>query len=70
MAASLPGGKHLLGDRSFFAGKSIQELARSQGVTPVEDISVFAGGIPDDEDVDKMLEEIYRLRDYPQSPAL
>lgn len=50
-------------DRSFFEGKSIQELARLQGVGPVEDITVFAGGIPDDEDVDEMLEEIYRLRE-------
>jgi hypothetical protein len=51
-----------VGDRSFFEGKSIQELAQPQGVGPVEDISVFAGGIPDDEEVDEMLEEIYRAR--------
>jgi hypothetical protein len=61
--ASLPVDRLLLGDRSFFEGKSIQELAQSQGVGPVKDISVFAGGIPDDEDVDEMLEEIYRLRE-------
>ena len=61
--APLPDDKHLLRDRSFFEGKSIQELAQSQGVGPVKDISVFAGGIPDDEDVDEMLEEIYRLRE-------
>jgi len=59
----LPVAKHLLGDRSFFEGKSIQELTESQGVGPVKDISVFAGGIADDEDVDEMLEEIYRLRE-------
>jgi len=54
----------LLGDRSFFEGKSIQELAQSQGVGPVKDIAVFAGGIPDDEDedIDEMLDEIYRAR--------
>lgn len=61
--AQLPIEKSLLGDRSFFEGKSIQELAKSQGVDPVRDISVFAGGIPDDEDIDGMLEEIYRLRE-------
>jgi hypothetical protein len=55
--APLPDDKHPLGGRSFFEGKSIQELAQSQGVGPVKDISVFAGGIPDDEDVDEMLEE-------------
>jgi hypothetical protein len=53
----------LLGDRSFFEAKTLQELAQAQGVGPVEDISVFAGGISDDEDVDEMLEEIYRLRE-------
>ncbi len=61
--APLPGDKHPLGDRSFFEGKSLQELAQSQGVGPVKDISVFAGGIPEDEDVDEMLAEIYRLRE-------
>jgi hypothetical protein len=49
--------------RDFFAGKSLAELAREQGVGPVRDISVFAGGFPEDEDIDEMLEEIYRLRE-------
>jgi hypothetical protein len=53
----------LLGDRSFFAGKSLQELAQSQGVGPVKDIRVFAGGFPEGEDLDELLEEIYRLRE-------
>jgi hypothetical protein len=53
----------LLGDRSFFQGKSLQELAQAQGVAPVKDISVFAGGFPEDEDIDELLEEIYRLRE-------
>jgi hypothetical protein len=61
--AQLPIEESLLGDRSFYEGRSIQQLAKSQGVNPVKDISVFAGGIPDDEDVDGMLEEIYRLRE-------
>jgi len=52
-----------LGDSDFFKGKSLAELAREQGVGPVNDISVFAGGIPDDEDVDEMVAEIYRLRE-------
>ena len=51
------------GDRSFFEGKSLKELAQEQGVGPVKDISVFSGGIPEDEDIDEMLEEIYRLRE-------
>jgi hypothetical protein len=53
----------LLRDRSFFEAKSLQQLAREQGVGPVKDISVFAGGFPEDEDIDEMLEEIYRLRE-------
>jgi len=53
----------LAGNRDFFSGKSLAELAREQGVGPVEDISVFAGGIPEDEDVDEMINEIYRLRE-------
>jgi hypothetical protein len=53
----------LLGDRSFFEAKTLQELARTQGVGPVKDISVFAGGFPEDEDLDELLEEIYRLRE-------
>lgn len=53
----------LLGDRSFFEAKTLQELAQAQGVGPVKDISVFAGGFPEDEDIDELLEEIYRLRE-------
>ncbi len=61
--ANLLTGEHLLGDGSFFQPKSIQELTQDQGVEPVKDISVFAGGIPEDEDVDEMLAEIYRSRE-------
>ncbi len=63
ICASLAVDKHLSSDRSFFEGKAIKEVAQSQGVGRTKDISVFAGGIPDDEDVDEMLEEIYRLRE-------
>jgi hypothetical protein len=52
-----------LGDRSFFERKSVSELAREQGISPIHDIGVLAGGLPDDEDIDEMLEEIYRLRE-------
>jgi hypothetical protein len=52
----------LLRDRSFFEAKSLEQLAQEQGVGPVKDISVFAGGFPEDEDLDELLEEIYRLR--------
>jgi len=61
--ARLPADRPVLRDRSFFERKSLSELAREQGVGPVEDIRVLAGGLPDDEDIDEMLEEIYRLRE-------
>jgi hypothetical protein len=63
MGARLPADEHPLGDSDFFKGKSLAELAREQGVGPVRDMGVFAGVIPDDEDVDEMLAEIYRLRE-------
>jgi hypothetical protein len=58
-----PSDRDRLGDSDFFKGKSIAELAREQGVGPIKDIRVFAGVIPDDDDVDEMLAEIYRLRE-------
>jgi hypothetical protein len=61
--AHAPGAATVFTDNpDFFVGKSILELAQSQGVVPVEDIGVFAGGIPDEENVDEMLDEIYRQR--------
>jgi hypothetical protein len=48
-----------------FHGKSLAELAREQGVGPVKDISVFAGVFGEDENVDEMIKEIYRLREPP-----
>jgi hypothetical protein len=53
----------LLRDRSFFQPKTLQELATEQGVGPVKDISVFAGGFPEDENIDEVMEEIYRMRE-------
>jgi hypothetical protein len=61
--AEVSADDHRLGDSDFFEGKSIAELAREQGVGPIKDIRVFAGVIPDNEDVDEMLAEIYRLRE-------
>ena len=33
----------------FFTGKSIQELAKAQGIEPLRKLSVLKGGWPDDE---------------------
>jgi hypothetical protein len=60
--AHSPLARPLLGNREFFGGKSLPELAREQGVGPVKDISVFAGGFPEDEDLDHLLAELDNLR--------
>jgi len=54
--------KPLAGNRDFFVGRSLTELAREQGVGPVTDVRVFAGGIPDDEDVDELLSQLEEMR--------
>jgi hypothetical protein len=51
-----------LGEGNFFADPSIGELAALQKVSPLKDLSVLLGGIPDDDDVDKLVEEIYAAR--------
>jgi hypothetical protein len=66
-AGSLDEGNRL-SDRDFFRGKSLAELAREQGVGPVKDIRVFAGVIPDDEDVDEMLAQIEAMRGSTPDP--
>jgi hypothetical protein len=60
--ARLASGGHLFENRDFFAGKSLAELAREQGVGPIKDIGVFAGGFPEDENLDELLAELDRLR--------
>ena len=64
LAAALgqPGAQLSVGGRDFFAGKSLAELAREQGVGPIKDIGVFAGGFPEDENLDELLDELDRLR--------
>ena len=51
-----------LGAGNFFAGSSLAELAAAQNVKPLNDISVLAGGFPEDVDIDKFLEDIYSSR--------
>ena len=51
-----------LGEGNFFANPSIEELATMQKVNALKDISVLAGGIPDDEDIDELIGEIYAAR--------
>jgi hypothetical protein len=51
-----------LGEGNFFANPSIEELAALQKVKPLKDMAILSGGLPDDEDVDKMVEGIYAAR--------
>jgi hypothetical protein len=52
----------LFSQDEFFAKSSIQELARAQRVSPLNDPGVLSGGIPDEEDVAELLKEIYGAR--------
>ncbi|MCC7010374.1 MAG: hypothetical protein IT184_16315 [Acidobacteria bacterium] len=47
---------------SFFAHPTFEQLAQQQGIEPLRDASVLAGALPDDFDVDAMVEGIYRQR--------
>lgn len=51
-----------LGEGNFFANPSIAELAALQKVGPLKDFSALSGGIPDDEDIDELVEGIYAAR--------
>jgi hypothetical protein len=47
---------------TFFSRRTFADLARQQGVKPMKDATILAGGLPEDFDVDAMLDEIYRHR--------
>lgn len=52
----------LIGARDFHTGRSLEQLAEAQGVPPLGNPKVLAGGWPDGEDVDEFLEDIYSSR--------
>jgi hypothetical protein len=49
-------------EKHFFANLSIEEIARIQSVSPLDDPSVLSGGIPEGEDVEEFVREIYDAR--------
>jgi hypothetical protein len=51
-----------LGADNFLAQRSINELAKMQKVRVIRDLSSLAGGIPEDQDIDELLGEIYGTR--------
>lgn len=46
----------------FFSGKSLEELAKAQGIEPLRKLSGLKGGWPDDEPLDEFLDKTYRDR--------
>lgn len=52
----------LMGAKEFFVSKSLSELAKTQGVKPLENPSVLIGGWPADENIDEFLEKTYKER--------
>jgi hypothetical protein len=52
----------LVGAKSFFSGRSIEELAEAQGIKPLTDPKQLVGGWPAEDDLDDFLEEIYTAR--------
>ncbi|PYP86390.1 MAG: hypothetical protein DMG65_18955 [Candidatus Angelobacter sp. Gp1-AA117] len=52
----------LMDAKEFFANKGLSELAKTQGVRPLDNPSVLLGGWPDDENIDEFLEHTYKER--------
>jgi hypothetical protein len=53
----------VMGAAAFLAPHSFEDLARLQGVKPLKDINVLAGGFPEDEDIDDFLSDTYKHRE-------
>lgn len=53
----------VMGAAAFLCPRSFEELAELQGVKPLENINVLAGGFPDDENLDEFLDDIYKHRE-------
>lgn len=52
----------LMEAKEFFVNKSFSDLAKEQGVRPLENPAVLIGGWPADEDVDEFLDKTYKER--------
>lgn len=51
-----------LGEENFRSDLALETLAELQKVKPLQSMSVLSGGIPDDENVDELVNEIYSAR--------
>ena len=54
--------RSIVGLEEFWTALSIEELARIQGVQPLYDPGVPTGGLPENDDIDEFLDDIYRNR--------
>jgi hypothetical protein len=52
----------LIGEKDFHVGRSLDQLAEAQGIEPLKNPKVLAGGWPEDEDLDMFLEGVYLSR--------
>jgi hypothetical protein len=52
----------LIGAKDFHSGRSLEQLAGAQGVTPLDNPKVLVGGWPEGEDIDQFVEDIYSSR--------
>lgn len=60
---TMTASQSLLSDeQQFFVNSSIEDLARTQRVSPLVDPGILSGGIPEGEDVGELLREIYSAR--------
>ena len=47
---------------NYYSEASFADLAASQKIKPVKNVSELGGGFPSDENIDQFLEEIYKAR--------
>ncbi len=52
-----------LGGGNFYVSATVEELASAQKVAPLKRASDLAGAIPEEEDIDKFLSDIYQARE-------
>ena len=51
----------LVGAKEFFSGRSIEELAQAQGVSPLVKPEKLAGGWPEEDDLDEFLKDVFHI---------
>jgi hypothetical protein len=52
----------LIGAKDFYSGRTFEQLAEAQGIAPMINPRLLAGGWPEGENLDEFLEDIYSSR--------